>query len=42
MWLDGISVEYFIWKVNELIGDKEDCVGVQVMNYGIMLDVFCN
>ena len=41
-WSDGTSVEYSTWKANEPTGDKEDCVGVQVTNYGTMSDVLCN
>lgn len=42
MWLDGISVDYIFWKVNELMGLKEDCVGIEGISYGIfMFDVLC-
>ena len=41
-WSDGTSVEYSTWKENEPTGEKEDCVGVEVISYGTMSDVPCS
>lgn len=40
-WSDGTSIDYTSWKANEPTGLKQDCVGIEVSNYGTMSDVSC-